>query len=195
MKKYISFVSIIFSILISAAPILARAHEEEQAQIGNTTINATLHIDPSDHPVVGQLSKFYISFNGGDEVLAANSCKCSVELRKGEEVLTKKVIAISQPGWLDFSTTPIVEYAFASAGEYVLVVQGAPKEASSFVQFELRFPFMVDDNAHMHMTTEHHTFVGQHLGHVIIFGSGFGFIIGYLIYSEIKKRKELKNGQ
>lgn len=161
------------------------AHTHEDADSG---IKATLHIDPVDHPVVGQEARFFFTFEDPDGKFELSRCDCQITLEKdGLEVETKPV-ATEESKFGSLGNSPLYTKIFVETGEYELHMHGGPKNGATFDEFDLHFDVPVAQAAHSGITQHSSIIGGQHLGHIIIFGGGLLAAIILLIYGYKEKR-------
>lgn len=164
------------------------AHEHEGR---DGSIQATMHIDPLDHPVVGQEARFFFSFTDSADKFKIDQCNCQVTLeRGGVEIETKIVTA---------TTGPLYAKTFAQAGDYELHLHGGPKNGATFEAFDLHFNVPVAQ-AQSHTATQgmapdpysaHPAGpLGAHWLHLVIFGGGFVAAIIFLIRGFYQKKKQ-----
>jgi hypothetical protein len=159
---------------------------------GTEEFRAELHIDPADHPVVGQEAKFFFTFIDPEGKFEIEKCNCTFHLLKNEQEIESKPLFLSDSKFASFGTQPLYTKIFSEDGEYELLLEGEPKDGAVFKPFKLDFDIHVAQaNGWSELHTEHHTMASQHLGHIIIFGAGFIAALGLYIYNYFEKKKKL----
>lgn len=164
------------------------AHEHEGAEGG---IQATLHIDPVDHPVIGQEARFFFTFTDPDGKFEISRCDCQVTLEKGGTELETKQLEVADSKFAALGGSPLYAKTFSEAGDYELHIHGGPKNGASFNSFDLHFNVPVA-NAASTMHEAHHSSFVLHAGHFIIFGGGLVVSIILLIYGFWEKKNKQK---
>ncbi len=176
----------------------ASAHETANDTSG---ITATMHIDPADHPVVGQEARFFFSFSDPDKLFQLNHCNCTIFLFKGDELIDQHQIEAQSGFSTSLTTAPLYIKTFAEPGDYSIHFTGQPKKGYNFDVFALHFDVPVakageviasQPSAHTEHVTQNswqHLLNYNHYGHTIIFGGGLIASIILFISGLLKKRK------
>jgi hypothetical protein len=178
----IKIFTVLFVALSFFAPTISEAHELET----NSEVSVLMHIEPNDHPIAGQESKIYFSFNGKDFV--AEKCECSVIIYQNANQIHISTLAAEKQSFLLFT--------FPANGKYKINLTGTPREGAPFEKFSFNYDIDVRDQAATNELMEHDHgdgFFTHHGLHLIIFGSAFLFLIGYLIY-DYKKTGTWRKG-
>jgi hypothetical protein len=162
----------------------ALAHETHSSE----GITAQLHIDPNDHPIVGQEAKFYFSFQDPEGNFHLDQCDCTITLLKDSVEIDKQPVNISDSAFATLGSTPVYSHTFAEPGTYELELTGNPKNGAIFRPFELDYD--IQTQAGTASMADHHTFAGEHIGHILIFGGGFLIAIIILVRNYFQNRKQ-----
>lgn len=154
-------------------------------------INATLHIDPNDHPVTGVEAKFYFTFQDPSGQFNLQQCDCKIVLLKDEQEIERQPVSVSDSTFALLGSTPLFTKTFSESGEYELLLSGAPKNGGVFQSFDLDFDFQIHQSHDSVMqTTDHHSFATEHIGHIVIFSVGLVAAIFLLVRNYYKNRKQ-----
>lgn len=166
------------------------AHEHEGAEGG---IQATLHINPIDHPVVGQEARFFFTFTDPDGKFEISRCDCQITLEKNGAELETKQIEAPEGKFAALGNYPLYTKTFSEAGDYELHMHGGPKNGATFDTFDLHFDVPVTATAEAHENTAmHHSTLTLHGAHFIIFGGGLIAAIVLFIYGIWEKKNNQK---
>lgn len=161
----------------------ALAHEYET----DHGIEATLHIDPADHPVVGKSAQFYFTFQDDKKTFDIHRCNCVITLFKDDHQIDQQSISLRDSVFSSLKSQSLYSKTFADPGTYVLELSGSPNNGATFPEFVLHYDVAVVDSG---VTEEghHHSLTSEHLGHIIIFGVGFLITIGMLVNNYYQSR-------
>lgn len=185
----------------------ASAHETESGG-GTGGISATMHIDPADHPVVGQEAKFFFSFSDPDKLFQLDHCNCTIFLFKDQDIIDKHEVVMPSGFAASLTTQPLFTKTFTEPGDYYIHFTGQPKKGFNFDVFALHFDVKVSEPGspvpqaqaatQVHEHTEHvsaspwqHVLHYEHLSHAIIFGGGLIASIILFIHG-VKQNRSLK---
>jgi hypothetical protein len=187
--KFIIPLTLVLTIF-SASLVLA--HEVET----DHNLSALMHIEPNDHPVVGQEAKFFFTFKGDHEKFDQADCSCTFAIFKaGKNVW-------SGPAYVDHQDQsllvdgPAFRFVFPEAGQYKVDLIGQPKSGANFTSFTLSYEVEVSEDQkteNHHGDANHKGLWSQHGFHIVIFGGVFIFLVIYLIYDYRKTGKWRKD--
>ncbi len=155
----------------------------------NEGITAQLQVEPAGHPVAGNETKFFFTFQDPEGTFEIGRCDCVIVLAKDGVEQDRQPIQLQDPVFASFGSQPLYIKIFSDSGMYEFYLEGAPKDGATFHPFELRFDVHVAE-ASGHTGTHHHSFAQDHLGHIVIFGSGFIIAIILLVRNFLQNRKQ-----
>lgn len=151
-------------------------------------ISAEMHIDPNDLPAVGQEAKFFFTFIDASGQFQLQQCDCTITLTKDGNEIDSQPAQVADSSFAALGSFPLYTKTFTEPGTYNLEFNGTPKNGSVFQPFELQYDVYIQDD-NQHHATDRHTFAGEHLGHILIFGGGLIAAIVLLMRNYIQKRK------
>ncbi len=163
----------------------AFAHEHEGADGG---IQATLHIDPIDHPIAGQEARFFFTFTDPDGKFQISKCNCEITLEKNGQELETKTVIVPEGKLAALGSYPLYTKTFSEAGDYELHLHGGPQPGVVFDEFDLHFDVPVAEAASAILSHHIASAGGFHSLHFIIFGGGLIAAIILLIQGFRKKK-------
>ncbi len=117
-------------------PVLAHVLKTD----GN--IGLTLHIDPDDDPIIGQLAIFYIYLKDTSGQFQPQNCTCGVSILQNQQSIFSTQL-YTTPNSNDLNTA--FQYTFSKPDIYTIVVSGQPKanNSPSFQAFRISFDWRV----------------------------------------------------
>lgn len=164
------------------------AHASE----ANAGIEATMHVEPADHPIVNKESQFFFVFKDPAGTFEISRCDCSIKLLKDDQVIDQESVFPENTSFISLGSKPLFSKVFTEPGNYELELLGSPKDGAIFQPFTLHYNVVVGENPvsgpghHVSMATEH-------IGHILIFGVGFVAALGLLIHNYMQNRKQNLN--
>jgi len=124
MKKILrsAIVGLIFAYSLSAPLVFAHVTAKDQG------IEVTLHIDPGDNPIVGQIAKLHFNIVQGKDSVDASNCGCMITVEKQGTLLFGKDINNFE-----------FDYVFPEKALYTVILHGKTNFNESFMlTYELR---------------------------------------------------------
>ena len=116
--------------------VAAIAHEVRTSQ----DVGGTIHIEPSDRPVVGKKSRIWIALTKrGGEMIPYGKCNCRLEVRSLSDRNIKFTVANPLAIIERYLGLPSMEVTFPQVGRYELKLSGSAREGEDFQPFELTF--------------------------------------------------------
>lgn len=155
-------------------------------------IEATMHIDPADHPIAGKEANFFFTFQDPAGSFEIRRCDCVITLLKDEQEIDRQPAKSTDTAFSSLGSQPLYTKTFDAAGNYELHFSGNPINGATFLPFELDYDVSVVESGMS--GTEHHAMApSQHIGHILIFGGGLVAAIILLVRNYYQNRKQ-KNG-
>lgn len=152
-------------------------------------IEATMHVDPADHPIVNKESQFFFIFTDPAGTFEISRCNCSVKLLKNEQVIDQQLVATDNTAFSSLGSKPLYSKTFTEPGNYELELSGSPKDGATFQPFTLHYDVSVSEG-HLSGPAHHTTMAVEHIGHILIFGVGLVVAMGLFIHNYIQNRKQ-----
>lgn len=109
----------------------------------DTGITAQLQIDPSEKIVAGTESKFFFVFQDSEGLFEVNRCDCEIVLLKDDVEQDRQLVMTETNSFASFGSYPLYSKTISEPGNYVLHLEGAPKDGAIFKPFELHFDVQV----------------------------------------------------
>lgn len=138
MKNFLIAVIFLFVFIALQKPVTAHTLKID----GN--IGVTLHVEPSDEPVVGKTSNIFIDIQDNSRKFDPNNpenCDCYLEILKGETPL-KRISLVAGNSF----TQP--SYTFPEKGTYTLIVSGVWNgEDVAFDDFRVSYDYYVSEKS------------------------------------------------
>ena len=164
------------------------AHIVEQ----DGSIEAVLHIDPGDSPIVNAPAVLHFDFTASQNNIDLHNCNCTLSISNNGSSLLEKNFA-DESIVISTSTASVV-YTFPAKAVYTVIIKG---NGLSKQPFTLSYAVRVDretsaQNINTISDYIYHNFF-HHGAHYVVFGGAFIFGIVMTIISSKKEKQKIKN--
>lgn len=149
-------------------------------------INAEMHIDPNDNPIVGEEARFYFTFIDPSGQFELKRCDCTVVLLKDETELDRQPVLFTESEFASLGSFPLYTKTFSESGTYELELIGSPKDGAVFQPFQLHYDVHTQNDV---SDSGYHALFEGHLAHILIFGGGLVAAVILLVRNYYQNRK------
>lgn len=174
-----------FGLFIAACVFLSPAFASAHFLQVQGSVQAVMHIDPDDDPIIRQPAVFFFELNDKLKQFAAEKCNCTAGILNGSaEVFTTDLF---KNGNADLKTAAF-NYTFQQKGVYSVRLTAKPKNQNDFQAFTLTYDIRVDRESG---DSARPWYAGHYL-HLVLFGGVFLFFFGKNAVDTLKEKRKNK---
>jgi len=122
--------------LVVVSPQSVSGHSLESDEV----VGAILHINPEDDPIVGEEAVLFFEFKSKSGDFEPADCDCTILIELNEENVYSGPLFERQHLTNDYGfANAVILYIFNSPGDYLVTVNGSPKNAGQYDDFEFTY--------------------------------------------------------
>ena len=173
---------VMVGLFVLALPTGLLAHDRATAG----PIKATVHVDPSDSPVIGQPATIQLLLERGGQRFDLAECRCTLTIIKNKTPLSTVPLVPPTDATIWSATVP---FTFPSKDTYTLVVAGTPSvDPDAFKPFTLKTVFQIRRTNQNQPAALHDPDSLLHYGHFVLPGFAAGYLVFALIQQAYRRR-------